>query len=62
MRILVNGTPRDVPAPCTLGQLVPHTSGVAVALNGNVVRGTEWDRTPLSDGDAVEVLTAFQGG
>lgn len=62
MRILVNGTPREVPSPCTLGELVPHTSGVAAALNGNVVRGRDWDRTTLADGDAVEVLTAFQGG
>lgn len=62
MRILVNGAPRDVPWPCTLGQLVPHCTGVAAAVNGQVVRGSEWDATHLSDGDAVEVLTAFQGG
>jgi sulfur carrier protein len=62
MRILVNGAPREVPSPCTLGQLVPHTSGVAAAVNGHVVRGIDWDLTLLSDGDAVEVLTAFQGG
>jgi sulfur carrier protein len=62
MRILVNGVQRDVPEPCSLGALVPHHAGVAAALNGQVVRATEWDGTPLADGDAVEVLTAFQGG
>jgi sulfur carrier protein len=35
--------------------------GVAVALNGEVVPRSEWDR-PLADGDTVEVLTATQGG
>ena len=62
MRILVNGAPRDVPSRCTLGQLVPPTVGVAAAVNGEVVPGSDWDRTLLDDGDAVEVLTAFQGG
>lgn len=62
MRILVNGTPRNVPSQCTLGQLVAQAAGVAAAVNGDVIRGSDWDRTQLSDGDAVEVLTAFQGG
>ncbi|WP_026929493.1 sulfur carrier protein ThiS [Glycomyces tenuis] len=35
--------------------------GIAVALNGEVVPRSEWDR-PLADGDTVEVLTATQGG
>ncbi|GAB3644868.1 sulfur carrier protein ThiS [Glycomyces tarimensis] len=35
--------------------------GTAVAVNGEVVPRSEWDR-PLLDGDAVEVLTATQGG
>jgi sulfur carrier protein len=62
MRILVNGTPREVPPVCSLGELVPHRPGVAAAVNGNVVRGRDWDHTALHEGDAVEVLTAFQGG
>jgi len=62
MRVHVNGVPREVPSPCSLGELVPHTPGVAAAVNGNVVRGMDWDRTALFEGDAVEVLTAFQGG
>ncbi len=35
--------------------------GTAVAVNGEVVPRSEWHR-PLGDGDAVEVLTATQGG
>ena len=62
MRILVNGAPREVPAQCSLGRLVPHCPGVAAAVNGLVIRGSEWDQTQLREGDAVEVLTAFQGG
>lgn len=60
MRILVNGAEREVPKPCTLGALVPQRPGVACAVNGDVVR--DWDLVDLTEGDAVEVLTAFQGG
>ncbi|WP_245889012.1 sulfur carrier protein ThiS [Glycomyces artemisiae] len=35
--------------------------GIAAAVNGEVVPRSEWDRA-LADGDAVEVLTATQGG
>jgi len=33
-----------------------------VAVNGQVVRRSAWDSTPLADGDQIEVLTAVQGG
>ena len=36
--------------------------GVAVAVNGVVVPRSAWSDTELADGDAVEVLTAVQGG
>jgi sulfur carrier protein len=37
-------------------------AGVAVAVDGAVVTRASWPATPLSDGAAVEVLTAVQGG
>jgi len=36
--------------------------GIAVAVNGTVVPRSAWPATELRDGDAVEVLTAVQGG
>lgn len=60
MRITVNGTDREVEDGCTVAVLVPQCRGVACAVNGAVVR--DWDRVTLYDGDAVEVLTAMQGG
>jgi sulfur carrier protein len=36
--------------------------GIAIALNGEVVPRTEWDDRMLTDGDAVELLVAVQGG
>ncbi|HEY0717369.1 MAG TPA: sulfur carrier protein ThiS [Streptosporangiaceae bacterium] len=42
--------------------LTSAVSGIAVAVNGAVVRRSEWESTRLADGDQVEVLTAVQGG
>jgi sulfur carrier protein len=66
MSVQVNGKPRPVPAGTTLGQLVMAVTGlpagVAAAVNGAVVPRAAWDRTPLRDGDQVEVVTAVTGG
>lgn len=42
--------------------LEPGTKGVAVALNGAVVPWRRWSETPLSPGDAVEIIRPVQGG
>jgi sulfur carrier protein len=64
--VTVNGEPRDVPPGATLGQLVGEftdaPSGVAAAVNGEVVPRRAWERTPLTDRDQVEIVTAVQGG
>ena len=36
--------------------------GVAVALNGAVVRRADWATTALHPGDTVEIVRAMQGG
>ncbi|WP_121257107.1 sulfur carrier protein ThiS [Nocardioides ferulae] len=37
-------------------------SGVAVAVNAQVVPRDDWSRHALVDGDVVELVTAVQGG
>lgn len=66
MHLSVNGEPRELPEGTVLGGLVatvvPDPRGVAVAVNGCVVRVAEWPATSLHDGDQVDVVTAHQGG
>jgi len=66
MTVTVNGSPREVPAGTTVGQLVAQLtgapSGVAAAVNGDVLPRRAWAKTPLADRDEVEVVTAVQGG
>lgn len=66
MKIVLNGEPVDVESETTVGELVDRfgrgRSGIAVAVNGDVVPRTIWDSHGLDDGNDVEVLTAAQGG
>jgi sulfur carrier protein len=41
---------------------MPAGRGLAVALNGTLVRRADWAVTPLKAGDAVEIVRAMQGG
>ncbi|HEU4706680.1 MAG TPA: sulfur carrier protein ThiS [Solirubrobacterales bacterium] len=68
MRIELNGRSHDMPDGSNLATAVraagasEEARGVAVALDGEVVPRGEWERTPLREGQAVEVLAAIQGG
>ena len=65
MNLTVNGKARDIDAT-TLAQLLEaelaSTQGVAAAVDGEVVPRAEWATFTLADGQAVELLTAVQGG
>jgi thiazole synthase len=68
MRIELNGEARELAAGATLDVAVRAAGageggrGIAVALDGEVIPRSEWERTPLREGQAVEVLAAIQGG
>jgi sulfur carrier protein len=66
IHVTVNGERRGIPAETTVGELVAMVTelatGVAAAVNGEIVPRRSWPGTPLRDGDQVEVVTAVQGG
>jgi len=68
VKIELNGEPHELPEGATLADaaraagVVEGARGVAIALDGEVVPGAEWDSTTLADGSRVEVLAAIQGG
>jgi sulfur carrier protein len=45
-----------------LDELSLPAKGIAVAVNGEVVRRVDWPAHRLADGDVVDVVTAAQGG
>lgn len=66
MTITLNGKPTDLTAGTTVADAVARLgsgpTGVAVAVNDDVVPRASWSTTVLRPGDRVEVLTAVQGG
>jgi sulfur carrier protein len=65
--LTVNGVAEPLSAP-TVGALLagrdiaPDGRGVAVSVNGAVVRRADWATTTLAAGDVVEIVRAMQGG
>jgi len=68
MTIVVNGETRELPPGMTVRGLldaldVPGgATGVAIAVDAEVVPHGEWDTTELDEGARVEVLRAIGGG
>jgi sulfur carrier protein len=66
IRVRLNGEPHELPDGSTIAQAVAEltaaATGVAAAVNGDVVPRGSWTATPLRDGDQIEVVTAVQGG
>ena len=64
--MMVNGALRDIPSPCTVASLVAvlgiEIRGVAVAINGDIVRRSEWSNTLVISTDRIEIVTAAAGG
>ena len=69
MKIVVNGSEREVPDRLTVADVVARLSesgaegrGVAVAVEAEVVPRSQWGARELANGERVEVLGAIQGG
>jgi sulfur carrier protein len=66
VQVWINGEQRELADGASvrdaLAVLGAPESGVAVAVDGEVVPRAEWPAVALADGARVEVLTAVQGG
>jgi sulfur carrier protein len=65
INVFVNGQRRSLPHPAAVADLLAEmglSSGVAVAVNQQVIPRSLWATTPLATDDLVEVIRAVQGG
>jgi len=66
IRITLNGTPREFPAPLTFSQLVDEldlaSKRIAVERNGEIVPRSRLAEASVADGDRIEVVVAVGGG
>ncbi len=70
MNLLVNGQARAYEAESVQALFdveaaetgIDSPQGVAIALNGRVLRRRDWADTPVHEGDRIEIVRAMQGG
>ena len=66
MQLNINGEDQELKTSCTIAEMVrelaidvPH---FAVALNFSVVPKSQYESTPIKEGDKVEIVHAVGGG
>lgn len=67
LKIVVNREVRNVVAPLSLAALlqelgVDTPTGIAVAVNNEVIARGDWSDFQLSENDKLTIITATQGG
>ncbi|KQO55245.1 thiamine biosynthesis protein ThiS [Methylobacterium sp. Leaf87] len=70
MKLILNGRPhesaaRDLDALFRIEAEetgIESPQGIAIAVNGAVIRRRDWETTQLEEGDRVEIVRAMQGG
>ncbi len=66
MRLEINGEMRSVPSPTNIRELLQFLGigqeRIAIELNRRIVRRKDWEMTPLSETDKVEIVQFVGGG
>jgi len=66
MRVLVNGDEKNFDTAISLSDLITHldlpTARIAIELNREVVRRSDWESTMLKDEDRIEIVHFVGGG
>jgi sulfur carrier protein len=66
MQVSINGENRELPAECTVSQMLGELGltgrRVAVEVNRELVTRSLHDKTKLKTGDKVEIVTLVGGG
>lgn len=66
MQVIVNGEAREVDGTPTLGEFLAlrglNARMVVVERNGEIVPRGQYDETPLTNGDVLEIVQMMAGG
>ena len=66
MTLVINGETREIPWVSNVLGLLQHLGiaekQVAVELNRNIIRRRDWENTPVSSMDRVEIVQFVGGG
>ena len=66
MKVFVNGEEKDLRAAISVSELITQldlpAARIAIELNRDVVRRSDWDSTMLNDKDRIEIVHFVGGG
>ena len=66
MKVFVNSEEKDFSAAISLSELIKEldlpAARIAIELNREVVRRSDWDSTMLTDDDRIEIVHFVGGG
>ena len=66
MKVFVNGEEKDLSDATSLSELITAldlpVARIAIELNRDVVRRSDWGSTMLNDGDRIEIVHFVGGG
>ncbi len=66
MTLEINGESRSVPAVSNLRELLAYLdiepARIAVELNRQIVRRKDWETTPITESDRLEIVQFVGGG
>lgn len=66
MKLIINGENKDIESASTLEALIKHlelpSERIAVELNLQVVRRSDWSEIELNEGDKLEIIHFVGGG
>ena len=66
MRITLNGQERELTNAQTLKDVIREfqqdCNRIIAELNGQIIKNPQWEKTPVHDGDRIELLSFVGGG
>jgi sulfur carrier protein len=66
MKVIINGTPKELPIPIGLEQLVgqfcKNPTHVIAEVNGEIIRSPQWPGRTIKEGDTIELVSFVGGG
>jgi sulfur carrier protein len=66
MTLVINGETRTCPAVNNISDLILHLGigrdRVAVEVNGRIAKRRDWESTPVSEHDRIEIVQFVGGG
>jgi sulfur carrier protein len=68
MKVFINGDEKSINKAEILSSVIynylqsKEPRGIAVAVNENIIRKDDWEKTVLHELDRIEIVTAMQGG